>query len=111
MTRKEQIAIGTAWFQQKGWTPFPFQVDTWKRYLQGKSGIVNAATGSGKTYALIVPILLEASNSGGIERLINGNLGVRNGVYTYKGCLTNEYLGERFQMKSTDLNLLLTSNL
>lgn len=60
---------------------------------------------------IIVPILLQASNSGGIERLIFGDLGVRHGVYTYKGCLTNEYLGERFQMKSTDLNLLLTSNL
>lgn len=60
---------------------------------------------------IIVPILLKASSVGGIERLIFGDLGVRHGVYTYKGCLTNEYLGERFQMKSTDLNLLLTSNL
>ncbi len=60
---------------------------------------------------IIVPILLKASSVGGIERLIFGDLGVRHGVYTYKGCMTNEYLGERFQMKSTDLNLLLTSNL
>ncbi|MFK8103900.1 MAG: ligase-associated DNA damage response DEXH box helicase [Saprospiraceae bacterium] len=59
MTRKEQIALATAWFTQKNWTAFPFQVSTWKAYLQGKSGIVNAATGSGKTLALIVPILLE----------------------------------------------------
>ncbi|WP_020569328.1 ligase-associated DNA damage response DEXH box helicase [Neolewinella persica] len=59
MTRKEQIEIGSRWFQQKGWTPFPFQVQTWKAYLQGKNGVVNAATGSGKTYALLVPILLE----------------------------------------------------
>ena len=60
---------------------------------------------------IIVPILLRAGQSGSIERLIFGDLGVRHGVYTYKGCLTNEYLGERFQIKSTDLNLLLTSNL
>ncbi len=59
MTRKEQIAIGTNWFESKGWTTFPFQLKTWKAYLQNKNGIVNAATGSGKTYALIVPILLE----------------------------------------------------
>jgi alanine dehydrogenase len=60
---------------------------------------------------IIVPILLRADSAGGIERLIFSDLGVRHGVYTYKGCLTNEYLGDRFQIKSTDLNLLLTSNL
>ncbi|MEL6864142.1 MAG: DEAD/DEAH box helicase [Bacteroidota bacterium] len=59
MTRKEQIARATAWFDQQGWQPFPFQVATWKAYLQGKSGIVNASTGSGKTYSLLLPILLE----------------------------------------------------
>jgi alanine dehydrogenase len=35
---------------------------------------------------------------------------LRNGVYTYKGCLTNTYLGERFQLKSTNLDLLITSD-
>lgn len=60
---------------------------------------------------IIVPILLKATQTGSIERLIYGDMGVRHGVYTYKGCLTNEHLGERFQIKSTDLNLLLTSNL
>ncbi len=59
MTRKEQIAIGTQFFEQRGWTPFPFQLAAWKAYLQGKSGIVNASTGSGKTYSLIVPIIVE----------------------------------------------------
>jgi len=59
MTRKKQIALGTKWFEQKGWTPFPFQVAAWKAHLQGKSGIVNASTGSGKTYSLIIPILVE----------------------------------------------------
>ena len=59
MGRKEQLALGEQWFQRKGWTPFPFQLASWRAYLQGKNGIVNAATGSGKTYALLVPILLE----------------------------------------------------
>jgi alanine dehydrogenase len=42
--------------------------------------------------------------------LITSHEGLRNGVYTYKGCLTNAYLGERFQLKSTDLDLLITSD-
>jgi ATP-dependent Lhr-like helicase len=34
-------------------------VEAWEAYLAGKSGLVNAPTGSGKTYSLLVPILLE----------------------------------------------------
>ena len=46
------------YFKQKGWTPFPFQIQAWKDYLDGKSGLLNAPTGSGKTYALWFPVLL-----------------------------------------------------
>jgi alanine dehydrogenase len=60
---------------------------------------------------ILMPILLKAGSTGSIERLLFSHYGLRNGVYTYKGCLCNEYLGERFQIKSTDLDLLITSNL
>lgn len=50
---------GSAWFHQQGWQVFPFQQQSWEAYLTGKSGLVNAPTGSGKTYSLIIPILLE----------------------------------------------------
>lgn len=42
-----------------GWQPFPFQVETWEACLEGYSGLVNAPTGSGKTYSLMVPLVLE----------------------------------------------------
>lgn len=48
------------WFDSLGWTPQPFQEKTWKAYLQGKSGIVNAPTGSGKTYSVLLPAIVEA---------------------------------------------------
>jgi len=51
--------MGDTWFHQQKWKPFPFQYATWKAYLAGRSGLVNAPTGSGKTYSLIIPILLE----------------------------------------------------
>ncbi|MEM6964235.1 MAG: ligase-associated DNA damage response DEXH box helicase [Bacteroidota bacterium] len=74
MDRKTQIQLGEQWFQQKGWQPFPFQINTWKAYLQGKNGIVNAATGSGKTYALLVPILIEfISKHAGKNKLPTNN--------------------------------------
>ncbi len=39
------------WFGCKGWTPLPFQEQTWKAHLGGRSGLIQVPTGSGKTYA------------------------------------------------------------
>ncbi|TKS57288.1 ligase-associated DNA damage response DEXH box helicase [Mesohalobacter halotolerans] len=51
------------WFASKNWKVFDFQNQTWQAYAKGKSGLVNAPTGSGKTYALWVPILAEISQT------------------------------------------------
>ncbi|MBC7575596.1 MAG: ligase-associated DNA damage response DEXH box helicase [Herminiimonas sp.] len=40
------------WFAVRGWKIFPFQRTVWKAALQGKSGLLHATTGSGKTYAV-----------------------------------------------------------
>ncbi len=45
-------------FHQKGWSPFPFQLQAWRDYLDGKSGLLNAPTGSGKTFALWFGVVL-----------------------------------------------------
>ncbi len=58
---------------------------------------------------ILTPILLNAASSGSVERVIFNDYGLRNGVYIYKGKLTNEYLGKRFQINSTNLDLYLTS--
>lgn len=47
------------WFEELGFTPATFQEETWHAYNQGHSGLVNAPTGSGKTYSLLLPILLQ----------------------------------------------------
>ena len=59
MQKEELIAAGKQWFQREGWEAFPFQIETWEAYLDGFHGLVNAPTGSGKTYSLLLPILLE----------------------------------------------------
>ncbi|GAB3225411.1 ligase-associated DNA damage response DEXH box helicase [Algoriphagus aestuariicola] len=54
-----RLAVGLEYFRKKGWSPFPFQLETWRDFLDGKSGILNAPTGSGKTFALWFPAILE----------------------------------------------------
>lgn len=50
------------WFDRQGWEPFPYQRQTWQAFLAGKSGLLNAPTGSGKTYALWMPVLIKWIN-------------------------------------------------
>jgi alanine dehydrogenase len=70
-----------------------------------------ARTASIATSNIMTPILLRAGDVQSIEKILFGSLGLRHGVYTYKGCLTNAYLGRRFDIKSTDLDLLITSDI
>lgn len=62
MNRNELFHIADNWFQSQSWKPFPFQKQVWSSFLQGKNGLLNAPTGSGKTYALWVPIVLDYIN-------------------------------------------------
>ncbi|PRX52573.1 ligase-associated DNA damage response DEXH box helicase [Salegentibacter salegens] len=58
MNKNQLTQIAETWFSNQGWKPFAFQKQTWIAFLQGKNGLLNAPTGSGKTYALWVPIVL-----------------------------------------------------
>jgi ATP-dependent helicase Lhr and Lhr-like helicase len=53
---------GKKWFYSQSWQPFDFQLQAWQAYASGFSGMVNAPTGSGKTYSLLIPILSESKN-------------------------------------------------
>ena len=50
------------WYRQKSWHQFPFQREMEKVYLDGYSGLLNAPTGSGKTFALFLPFLADFIN-------------------------------------------------
>ena len=47
------------WFQTHGWQAFDFQREVWSAYRDGESGLVHAATGTGKTLAAWWGPLLE----------------------------------------------------
>ena len=57
MTAREQI---DRWFASHGWEPFGFQREVWNAYERHESGLIHAATGTGKTYAAWFGPLLQA---------------------------------------------------
>lgn len=58
---------------------------------------------------VLMPLLLDAGDDGGFERMVWHQIHLRSGIYMFKGALTNFYLSERFNLKYTDLNLLIAS--
>ena len=50
------------WYKTKKWQQFPFQQEMMESYLNGFSGLLNAPTGSGKTFAMFLPFLADYIN-------------------------------------------------
>lgn len=51
----------TAWFETRGWKSFAFQRKVWRAIQEGRSGLLHATTGSGKTYAVWLGALMAFS--------------------------------------------------
>lgn len=49
--------LADVWFSNQRWIPHPFQKKTWNAMLKGKSGLLNAPTGYGKTMAIWFGVL------------------------------------------------------
>lgn len=49
--------LAEQWFEQQEWCPYAFQRETWERIAKGKSGLLNAPTGFGKTMAIWFGVL------------------------------------------------------
>lgn len=50
------------WMAKSGNTPFDFQQKSWKAYHEGKSGIVIAPTGFGKTFSIFLAVVIDYLN-------------------------------------------------
>lgn len=55
---------------------------------------------------VFTPLILNIGKHGGCASLIKRDLGFRHGVYLYNGTLTNESLGEVFNLPYKDIDLL-----
>ena len=54
-------------------------------------------------------ILMNMGDEGGFDGLVRKDAGVRHGVYIYNGILTNQFLGETFNLPHKDINLLMAA--
>jgi alanine dehydrogenase len=69
-----------------------------------------ARTASQSISNVLMTLLLEMADEGGFENLVWYKINIRSGIYLFKGALTNFQLSERFDLKFTDLNLLIASS-
>ena len=61
MSKSVMAQAVDSWFAGRGWKVFPFQRAVWKAAVSGKSGLLHANTGSGKTYAVWFGALLRGA--------------------------------------------------
>lgn len=76
--------------------------------------VPNIPSGFGRTASqavsnVLMPLLLEISDEGGLEEMVWHNVNLREGIYLFKGALTDFYISQKFDLKYTDLNLLIAS--
>lgn len=58
---------------------------------------------------IFAPILLRLGEAGGLQNLIKEDMGISYGVYIYNGILTNSIIGNRFNIPSKDIGLLMAA--
>jgi alanine dehydrogenase len=95
------------------------EITTYENPVFVKHGVVhycvpNIASGYARTAShaisnVLMPLLLEVAEAGGFDELLWRSFNLRHGIYLYKGHLTHFNISQRFNLKYTDLNLLIAS--
>jgi len=58
---------------------------------------------------VFTPLIQEIADAGGLDQMLKTMPGLSEGVYIYKGILTDEALGQKLGILSKDINLLLAA--
>jgi len=58
---------------------------------------------------VFAPLLMRMGEAGGLTQFLKEDAGVRNGVYVYKGILTNNFIGQQFDIPSKDIDFLMVA--
>jgi alanine dehydrogenase len=73
---------------------------------------INSRVARTASYALsniFSQVILNMGDEGGFDAIVRRDAGLRNGVYIYNGILTNQFLGETFNLPFKDINLLMAA--
>jgi alanine dehydrogenase len=78
-------------------------------------GVPNIPSGFARTASqaisnVLMPLLVQIGDLGGLEEIIWHEAHLREGIYLYKGALTDYYISHKFSLKFTDLNLLIATS-
>ena len=65
------------WLEAKSFRPFLFQQQTWQYITEGKSGLVNAPTGCGKTFSVFLGSLIDFINHHPDDYKTTKNIGLQ----------------------------------
>jgi alanine dehydrogenase len=76
-------------------------------YCVPNSPALVARTASISMSNILIPVLLSISDDGGVNNYIKTSKGFRKGVYIYHGILTNNDIGNLFNIPSKEIDLLL----
>jgi len=68
-----------------------------------------AKTASSALSHVFSPMLLDIADDGGVEECLKKDFGIRQGIYLFKGILSNKYLGETFNLPYKDIDLLIAA--
>ena len=102
MTQGQQII--SEWFALKQWQQFPFQKEMERAFLKGYSGLLNAPTGSGKTFAMFLPFIADYINKHPNDYQTRKNNGLQLLWITPLRALTND-IRKAMQTVVDDLDL------
>ena len=102
MTKGQQII--SDWFISKKWEQFAFQKEMEDAFLGGYSGLLNAPTGSGKTFAMFLPFLAAYINEHPDDYQSRKNNGLQLLWITPLRALTND-IRKAMQTAVDDLGL------
>ena len=78
-------------------------------------GVPNIPSGFARTASqaisnVLMPLMLRISDEGGLDEMLWHDVNLREGIYLFKGALTDFYISQKFDLKYTDLNLLIASS-
>ncbi len=95
------------------------EVTSFKNPVYRKHGVIHycvpnipsrvARTASYALSNILGQLIIEMGICGGINQLLRQHDGLRTGIYTYNGILTKESIGNKFNLPSRDINLLMAA--